>query len=114
MAIADEVRLKIDSKNDYEHLLFEDLKPAGFEPLEVRSGGRYADGICSNVEFRDAKTALFATWLEQGTHVLKYRLRAELPGTLRAPPARGEAMYAPDVGGTSSSFKFVVKDAAVR
>jgi uncharacterized protein YfaS (alpha-2-macroglobulin family) len=106
-----EVRLKIDAKNDYEHLLFEDLKPAGFEPLEVRSGGNYQNGICSNVEFRDAKTALFATWLEQGRHTLSYRLRAELPGELRAAPARGEAMYAPDVAGTSSSFRFTVKDA---
>jgi alpha-2-macroglobulin len=109
-----EVRLKIDSKNDYEHLLFEDFKPAGFEPLEVRSGARYADGVVSNVEFRDAKTALFATWLEQGTHVLRYRLRAEIPGVLRARPARGEAMYAPDVGGTSTSFRIVVRDSDTR
>ncbi|HYC79364.1 MAG TPA: hypothetical protein VEI02_17230, partial [Planctomycetota bacterium] len=109
-----EVRLIVEAKNDYEHLLFEDMKPAGFEPLEVRSGGRYANGICSNVEFRDRKTALFATWLEQGRHVIAYRLRAELPGTLRAAPARGEAMYAPDVGGTSSSFRFTVQDARER
>ena len=109
-----EVRLLIDSKNDYEHLLFEDMKPAGFEPLEVRSGGRYENGICSNIEFRDRKTALFVTWLEQGKHVVRYRLRAELPGELRAAPARGEAMYAPDIGGTSSSFRFTVKDAGPR
>jgi alpha-2-macroglobulin len=105
-----EVRLKIDAKNDYEHLLFEDMKPAGFEPVEVKSGGKYEKGVCSNVEYRDEKTALFATWLEQGTHALTYRLRAELPGELRAAPARGEAMYAPDVAGTSASFRFEVRD----
>ncbi len=33
-----EVELTIDSKNDYEYLVFEDMKPAGFETLEVRSG----------------------------------------------------------------------------
>src|SRR5262249_1906770 len=33
-----EIELEIDSKNDYEYLIFEDMKPAGFEPLLVRSG----------------------------------------------------------------------------
>ncbi|MCA8959044.1 MAG: alpha-2-macroglobulin, partial [Planctomycetes bacterium] len=33
-----EVELTIDSKNDYEYLIFEDVKAAGFEPVEVRSG----------------------------------------------------------------------------
>ncbi len=105
-----EVWFKIDAKNDYDYLLFEDLKPAGFEALEVRSGPQYGAGICSNVEFRDAKTAFFVTWLQQGTHTLKYRLRAELPGTLKARPGRGEAMYAPAISGTTSSFRFTVKD----
>ncbi len=34
-----EVVLTIETKNDYEYLLFEDLKPAGFEAVEVTSGG---------------------------------------------------------------------------
>ena len=33
-----EVELEIDSKNDYEYILFEDLKAAGFEAVEVRCG----------------------------------------------------------------------------
>ncbi len=33
-----EIELTIDSKNDYEYLMFEDMKAAGFEPVEVRSG----------------------------------------------------------------------------
>ena len=33
-----EIELIIDSKNDYEYLVFEDMKAAGFEPVEVRSG----------------------------------------------------------------------------
>src|SRR5262249_18730996 len=33
-----EVELEIDSKNDYEYILFEDPKAAGFEPMLVRSG----------------------------------------------------------------------------
>jgi uncharacterized protein YfaS (alpha-2-macroglobulin family) len=34
-----EVVLTVESKNDFEYLLFEDLKPAGLEAVELRSGG---------------------------------------------------------------------------
>jgi alpha-2-macroglobulin len=30
-----EVELTLESKNDYEYLLFEDMKPAGFEPDDL-------------------------------------------------------------------------------
>jgi len=33
-----ETVLTIEAKNNYEYLLFEDLKPAGFEAVAVRSG----------------------------------------------------------------------------
>ncbi len=33
-----EIELTIESKNDYEYILLEDLKAAGLEPVEVRSG----------------------------------------------------------------------------
>ena len=33
-----ETLLTIEAKNDYDYLMFEDLKPAGFEAVEVRSG----------------------------------------------------------------------------
>ncbi|NRA95661.1 MAG: hypothetical protein HRU14_05570 [Planctomycetes bacterium] len=105
-----EVRLEIEAKNDYSYLLFEDMKPSGFEPLQLRSGRNYDRGICSNVEFRDEKTAFFVTSLQQGKHTLSYRMRAEVPGTLRALPARGEAMYAPSFRGISDSFKITVKE----
>ncbi|MFH1807449.1 MAG: alpha-2-macroglobulin family protein [Pseudomonadota bacterium] len=33
-----EVVVTVETKNDYEYLIFEDLKPAGFEAVEVKSG----------------------------------------------------------------------------
>ncbi len=33
-----ETLLTIEAKNNYEYLMFEDLKPAGFEAVEIRSG----------------------------------------------------------------------------
>ncbi|HTV43191.1 MAG TPA: alpha-2-macroglobulin family protein [Candidatus Sulfotelmatobacter sp.] len=34
-----ETLITVEAKNDYDYLMFEDLKPAGFEAVEVRSGG---------------------------------------------------------------------------
>ena len=53
-----EVELEIDSKNDYEYLIFEDFKAAGFEPVEVRSGYNGND-LGAYVEFRDERVAFF-------------------------------------------------------
>ena len=33
-----EVVIRVEAKNNYEYLLFEDLKPAGFEAVQLRSG----------------------------------------------------------------------------
>ena len=33
-----EAVITIEAKNDYEYLVFEDLKPAGFEAVRIRSG----------------------------------------------------------------------------
>src|SRR5208282_6634396 len=62
-----EVELAIDSKNDYEYLVFEDYKAAGFEPAEVRSGYNGND-LGAYVEFRDERVAFFARTLARGKH----------------------------------------------
>jgi hypothetical protein len=105
-----EVVLKITSKNDYDFLAFEDFKPAGCEPLEVRSGGRWAGGLCANVELRDEKVVFFIGLLAQGEHVLRYKLRAETPGEFHALPTHGFAMYAPEVKAISDEMRVRVND----
>ncbi|MCS7238083.1 MAG: MG2 domain-containing protein, partial [Thermoguttaceae bacterium] len=47
-----EIELEIDSKNDYEYLVFEDMKPAGFEPVDLRSG-YIPNPLGAYIEFRD-------------------------------------------------------------
>ncbi|MCP4247718.1 MAG: hypothetical protein GY778_11775 [bacterium] len=103
-----EVQLTIEAKNNFEYLVFEDPKPAGCEPTELRSGYRWGQGPYDNIELRDQKTAFFASFLPQGTHELNYRLRCETPGTFHALPARAEAMYSPYVRGNSRSDKLVI------
>ena len=104
-----EVELEIDSKNDYEYLVFEDYKAAGFEPIEVRSGYNGND-MSAYVEFRDERVAFFARTLARGKHSVSYRLRAEIPGRFHALPARAQAMYAPELRANSDEIQLEVKD----
>ncbi len=116
-----EVVLTIEAKNDYEYLLFEDLKPAGLEAIDVRSGGplyaselkpsavelRLAGGVDQvdltgatrwvYRELRDRKIALFIDKLPQGVWEIRYTLRAETPGAFHALPLQGHAMYVPEI-----------------
>lgn len=105
-----EVVLRITSKNVYDYLVFEDMKPAGCEPVELRSGGRWAGGLCANLELRDEKVVFFISLLEQGEHVLRYKLRAETPGTFHALPTAGYAMYAPEVRAISDEMHLKIRE----
>ncbi len=104
-----EIELTIQSKNDYEYLLFEDMKPAGFEPCEVRSGYN-GNEMGAYVEFRDERVCFFVRTLARGTHSVSYRMKAEIPGKFSALPTRGSAMYAPELKANSDEIKILVED----
>ena len=81
-----EVVVTIDAKNDYSYLLFEDLKPAGFEAVELQSGqplwatnAKTQRTTYVYQELRDRKVAMFVDHLEQGVWEIRYTLRAETP-----------------------------------
>jgi hypothetical protein len=132
-----EVVLTIEAKNDLEYLIFEDLKPAGLEaanlksgePISVRelksgaldgslaAGGRHNEdadytGRARSVhqELRDRKVALFIDKLPQGLWELRYELRAEVPGTFHALPLMGQAMYVPEIRCNGLEVRFEVFD----
>ena len=104
-----EVELEIDSKNDYEYLLFEDPKAAGCETILVRSGYNSND-LGAYMELRDDRVSFFVRALARGKHSVSYRLRAEIPGRFSALPARASAMYAPELKGNSDEIKIVILD----
>ena len=98
MAIAVEVVLTVEAKNNYEYLLFEDLKPAGLEAVQIRSGeSLYVRELKSGggftgrqrwvyQELRDRKVALFIDQLPEGIWQLSYEMRAEVPGAFMRCP----------------------------
>ena len=104
-----ECELTIESKNDYEYLVFEDMKPAGFEPVGVRSGYT-GNEMGAYVEFRDEKVCFFVRALARGKHSVSYRLRAEIPGKFSALPTKGYAMYAPELKANADEIKVKIGD----
>jgi alpha-2-macroglobulin len=102
-----EIELEIDSKNDYEYLVFEDMKAAGFEPVEVRSGYG-GNALGAYMELRDDRVTFFVRSLARGKHSVSYRLRAEVPGRFSALPTVVSGMYAPELRGNSDEMKLSV------
>jgi uncharacterized protein YfaS (alpha-2-macroglobulin family) len=105
-----DVELQLESKNDYEYLVFEDMKPAGCEPVALRSGGKMGMGVYSNMELRDQKVAFFLSSMPQGVRSMTYRLRAEIPGRFHVLPTNGYAMYAPDIRCLSQEMQVGIRD----
>ncbi len=104
-----EVELEIESKNDYEYIIVEDMKAAGFEAVDQRSGYLPND-MGAYVELRDERVAFFVRRLARGRHSVAYRLRAEIPGQYSALPAKAAAMYAPELKANSDEIKLGVGD----
>ncbi len=104
-----EIDLVIESKNDYEYLMFEDKKAAGFEPVDLQSGYN-GNSLGAYMELRDSKVTFFVRRLPRGKHTLTYRLRAEIPGKFSALPTVAQAMYAPELVGNSDEMKIRIKD----
>jgi len=106
-----EVELALDAFHDYEYLMIEDPKPAGFEPVALRSGSTARGGLWTFMELRDDRVVFFVPRVPKGAVRLPYQVRAEVPGRLHAMPTLGALMYAPEVGGNSVSWKVEVGEA---
>ena len=104
-----EIRVDLDSKNDYEYILIEDRKGAGFEHLDGLSGWKNLGGGWAYVENREKKTAMFLREISRGAHSFTYRVRVETPGVIHVLPAKVEAMYAPRLRGNSDEIRLSVR-----
>ena len=105
-----QVELRVTSDNDYTYLIFEDMKPAGCEPTEVRSGGKGQEGFYSFMELRDEKVVFYVNNIGRGEHLMRHRLRAEIPGVFHALPAVVQGMYVPELRGNSDEQVVRVED----
>jgi len=105
-----QVEFRVTSDNDYTYLCFEDMKPAGCEPTDIRSGGKSQEGFYSYMELRDEKVVFFLGTLARGEHLLRYRLRAETPGVFHALPTILYGMYAPELRANAEEMVIRIND----
>ncbi|MCC8189888.1 MAG: hypothetical protein LIP77_04505 [Planctomycetes bacterium] len=107
-----EVELTITAANAFEYLVFEDMKAAGLEAVELQSG--YTNNpLGAYIEYRDQKVVLFVRYLPEGTYTIRYRFRAETPGQFSALPVVGGGMYATDLNANSDEMKLRVGEEGV-
>lgn len=115
MPVESGVRVRVDveltANKAVEFVMLEDLKPAGFEAVQLQSGPQVCNYACAHAELRTDRVAMFLTQLPVGVTRLSYELRAEVPGRFAALPARVEAMYAPEITATADEMRFEVRDA---
>jgi uncharacterized protein YfaS (alpha-2-macroglobulin family) len=104
-----EIELIVESKNDYEYILFEDMKAAGCEPIALQSGYN-GNELGAYMELRDNRVGLFVQRLSRGRHSVSYRMRAETPGRFSALPTKASAMYAPELRANSDELKLLIED----
>ncbi|MFW5785594.1 MAG: alpha-2-macroglobulin family protein, partial [Chitinispirillaceae bacterium] len=99
--------VRVDRSMEYVHI--KDMRPSGFEPVDVLSRSRYIAGTRFFQSTKDAATHFFIDFLPEGDHVLEYRLRVVHAGTYQSGIAEIRNMYAPEFGGHSGSVEVKVR-----
>ncbi|MBI5718232.1 MAG: alpha-2-macroglobulin [Burkholderiales bacterium] len=104
------VRLEIDAQADMSWVVVSDPLPAGAAHLgtglardsAIATQGERREGVGSGAGWpayeeraHDAWRAYYA-WLPRGRHIVEYTIRLNSAGRFGLPPARVEAMYAPE------------------
>jgi uncharacterized protein YfaS (alpha-2-macroglobulin family) len=111
-----QAELSIDVSRTYEYVIVEDCIPSGFEIENVQEQvfflppgeKEWKELRASRRENRDDRAAFFFTRLPRGKVFIRYTLRCENSGVLRALPARAELMYVPEMFGSSGEGRFTV------
>jgi uncharacterized protein YfaS (alpha-2-macroglobulin family) len=126
------VTLDISVRNDVRYVAITDPLPAGTESVDARlltnrqefpgsqplltRWNTRSDGFgwwwFSNVELRDDRTVLYASYLPRGGYRFSYTIRAGMAGTFKVIPTTGEAFYFPEVYGRSDGMLFEIAAAA--
>lgn len=121
------VKLTVTAPFDRTYVAVEDSLPAGFQPVntsfqtasgeDIKTLSRADDedqdykwwGTFNHREFYDDRVLVFADYLEQGNHTVRYLVNAITPGSFSLPPAKAEGMYTPEVFGRTSGGTIEVR-----
>ncbi|RLB53763.1 MAG: hypothetical protein DRI34_12970 [Deltaproteobacteria bacterium] len=106
-----EVHISLRAKHPAGYVHLRDPRPAGCEPVSLRSRHRWALGVYWYEEVRDSGTNFFFERLPQGEYPFKYRLRAAVAGTFKVAPATVQPMYAPEFAAYSAGNTISIQPA---
>jgi uncharacterized protein YfaS (alpha-2-macroglobulin family) len=109
------VRLTVHADGKQNYVALDDKLPAGLEPLNAAlettervslgalgPSGKRGLEVLSYSEIRDARVAFYIDEMAAGDYEYVYLARATTPGTFLRPAGRVEAMYRPEVEGTTA------------
>ncbi|MCL2414524.1 MAG: MG2 domain-containing protein [Bacteroidales bacterium] len=100
------IEIRTDRNLDFVHL--KSLRAATFEPIEVRSGYRFQDGLFYYQEVRDVSMNFYFTHLPRGTYVFEYRMIASQIGNFSNGFTTIQCLYAPEFSAQSEGQRVVV------
>ncbi|HPR31769.1 MAG TPA: alpha-2-macroglobulin family protein [Prolixibacteraceae bacterium] len=91
------VRVVIRSGRDMEFVHLKDMRASGFEPVQTLSGYRWQDGLGYYQEVKDVAHNFFISYLQKGSYVFEYSLRASHPGEFSNGITTLQCLYAPEL-----------------
>ncbi|WP_299254932.1 alpha-2-macroglobulin family protein [uncultured Cytophaga sp.] len=103
------VKLIIRSDRDLEYVHLQDMRAAGFEPLNVLSGAKWNNSFGYYESTRDASTDFFIGYLPRGTYVFEYSLRVNNAGNFSNGITNIQCMYAPEFNAHSEGIRVEIK-----
>jgi hypothetical protein len=103
------VKLVIRSDRDLEYVHVQDMRAAGFEPLNVLSGAKWNGNFGYYESTRDASTDFFIGFLPRGTYVFEYSLRVNNAGNFSNGITNIQCMYAPEFNAHSQGIRVEIK-----
>ncbi|HML24575.1 MAG TPA: Ig-like domain-containing protein [Aggregatilinea sp.] len=120
-----QVSLTIIAPSDLHYVVIEDPIPAGSDAVDTQLNTTSVVGTqpeltranqregwgwwwFSNIEMRDEKVVLYATYLPRGTYQFNYVIQPGMAGVYNVIPATGQEFYFPEVYGRTAGTTFTI------
>ncbi|HNH33210.1 MAG TPA: alpha-2-macroglobulin family protein [bacterium] len=115
------ITLTVSTAQARQYVVLDDPLPAGFEAINTdlaTSASSYGSGTenrwweyggFTRSEMRDDRVVAFADYFENGTQKFVYYVRATTYGTFALPATKAEAMYHPEIFGTTAATQISVE-----
>ncbi|KYQ91426.1 Ras GTPase domain-containing protein [Tieghemostelium lacteum] len=102
------ISFNINTDHDRYDIVLQDKLPGGFETVD-KIDVKIQGTIWEHINFRDERSEVFASLMEQGKYLFKYTVRATSKGEFLIPPATIQEMYDGEIFGKTNSLRVIVE-----